>query len=79
MTDRHNDPNHGDGDEASDRGALIAFVAIVSVLVVGAVFYALNRDDQTASTTSSPPATTGQSQKAPAPPPSNDKPAPKGQ
>ena len=57
--------------------AAIAGIAIAIVLGLGVLFYALNRDDRTASTTS-PPATTGQTQKAPAPAPAPS-PAPKAQ
>ena len=74
------DPNHRvvrDRDGMS--GAMMAGIAVAIVLGLGILFYALNRDDRTASTTtSSAPATTGQTQKAPAPAPS-PAPAPKAQ
>ena len=79
------DPNRVDPnrrvvrDREGMSGAMMAGIALAIVLGLGILFYALNRDDRTASTTTSPPpATTGQTQKAPAPAPS-PAPAPKAQ
>ena len=55
-------------------GPLMAGIILALVIALGLLFYALNRDDRTASTTTSPAPTTGQSQKAPTSPPT---PAPK--
>ena len=87
MTYDPNNPNRIDPNRrvVRDRdgmsGAMMAGIALALALGLGILFYALNRDDRTASTTtSSPPATTGQTQKAPVPAPSlPPAPAPKAQ
>jgi hypothetical protein len=83
------DPNNPNGiddrrvvrDREGMSGAMMAGIAFALALALGVLFYAMNRDDRTASTTtSSPPATTGQTQKSPAPAPSlPPAPAPKAQ
>ena len=85
MTYDPNNPNRIDPNRrvVKDRegmsGAMMAGIALAILLGLGILFYAMNRDDRTASTTtSSPPATTGQTQKAPAPAPT-PAPAPKAQ
>ena len=62
-------------DREGMSSTMIAGIIIGVALVLGIVLYAVNRDDQTASTTSSPPATTGQTQKAPSPAPAPAPPA----
>jgi hypothetical protein len=64
-------------DRAGPSNAMMAAIAVALALGLGILFYALNRDDRTASTTASP-TTTGQTQKAPAVSPA-PVPAPKAQ
>ena len=84
MTHDPNNPNCVDPNRRVVRdsnglsGAMIAGIMLAIGLAIGVLFYAMNRDDRTASTTASPPATTGQTQKA-ASAPSSPAPAPKAQ